>query len=497
MKDILVSIPSRSRPDLLRNLIVELYSTCHDRANFDIHVIIDSDQIEMYQNCLAQFPDVKVDITDRVSCRQLMIFQYRRFLALGHYFLWNITDACNIPQHWDADIAARKKEFKDDLFCVCTNSNLWGRRLDAKLDCYQPEESVISQVNNNPDSMSQNNLHDKITFTICELFPIFSKEWTKYLLKFYENTNCQSSCDLVSASMLQKLCSKHREKRNVLGPRSGMQTTNNGETHKSCARHGLFAGDIERIVDEMYEHIKSHRSPIAVVVPTFFRPDSLNATIESLCSQSLKPDIFVMSESTDVRTNELYHRDNRFKLIVNHSEPRSGLQCTRRLISVLPNTYDVIIGGDDLVFEKDCLLNAFQCMEANYPDHFGMVGIRQDSNRPWMVGAYALIGHKFINHFPKRYLQCPDYHRIFVDVEIRDFAANQGVFIHCHESAVWHEQTDDDTHQKSLWMEDADCQTNAKRQAAGLLWGRDFELINEPHVIEDHVLQHYRMECSR
>lgn len=227
-------------------------------------------------------------------------------------------------------------------------------------------------------------------------------------------------------------------------------------------------------------------SKIAVIIPTFNRPDSLELTLRSLMKQTKIPEIFVVAESTDSETAERFSGDARINFIMNMSEPRGSLPCTNRLMPFLDG-YDVIVGGDDLIFRYDCIATASQWMEKCYPNHFGMIGLHQATNKSFMIGAFSLIGHALCDHFPGRMIFCPDYKRIYCDWELRQFARSRNCFANCRMAVVKHEQNDDETHLRCAAMEESDEETYRHRKLLGYAWGTNFDLINSESECYDNA----------
>ena len=58
-KDLLLHLPSRSRPDLLEHTIQTVYASCYSKDNFDILCQIDSDEYELYKPLINKYPEIK------------------------------------------------------------------------------------------------------------------------------------------------------------------------------------------------------------------------------------------------------------------------------------------------------------------------------------------------------------------------------------------------------------------------------------------------------
>lgn len=103
MKDLLISVANRTKhekehgPTKLRKTLEMLYSTCTNRDNFDIQVVICSDQLKEYQPVLNDYPEclwaittykfgqfmepLFVEPTKYIACREIIIAQVMKLLS--------------------------------------------------------------------------------------------------------------------------------------------------------------------------------------------------------------------------------------------------------------------------------------------------------------------------------------------------------------------------------------------------------------------------------
>lgn len=137
----------------------------------------------------------------------------------------------------------------------------------------------------------------------------------------------------------------------------------------------------------------------------------------------------------------------------------------------------VLYAADDLEFDPHCIEIAVEQLETKASDTDGLVAIKQS-----VVGcstAFGLLGHKFIERFPERAVFCPDYTNWGGDSELGRFARSINRLYICNESQVLHHRLKDATRDQIKSLETQDYHFIAERKKAGLLWGRDFQLLRK------------------
>lgn len=146
---------------------------------------------------------------------------------------------------------------------------------------------------------------------------------------------------------------------------------------------------------------------------------------------------------------------------------------------------DIIVYlADDVKLYPDCLEKAVQCMQSNFPEFDGLVGINQVNIPNGCKSAFGLIGRKFADRFPDKQCFCPDYIHFYVDTEVGQYAQEVKRFKFCEEAKLIHyhpsvcSEMIDQTHitlrNRSKQRDD---ETWQKRQRKGLLWGRTFDRV--------------------
>jgi hypothetical protein len=151
------------------------------------------------------------------------------------------------------------------------------------------------------------------------------------------------------------------------------------------------------------------------------------------------------------------------------------------------NNADVYVYiNDDVELHPQCLSFVVNEMNTYYPDLDGVIGITQ-INAPIEQachGAFGAIGSKFANRFPDRKAMCEDFYSFYFDNELYEYAKSVNKFhlssnatlVHFHPSFTGL-KPDETHHSNRIHLRD-DKITNNRRRNKGLLWGRDFTLIN-------------------
>jgi len=142
--------------------------------------------------------------------------------------------------------------------------------------------------------------------------------------------------------------------------------------------------------------------------------------------------------------------------------------------------------NDDVLLLDDTLEVALKEFERNFPNLDGVMGLRQ-VNLPAdqaVEGAFGIIGKKYTERFPDGQVWCPDYNRFYADFELWQFARQIGKFNFCTTARIEHLHPctnrlyKDATHDAVRVFLTPDKLTFQRRQARGLLWGDNFNLIN-------------------
>jgi len=143
---------------------------------------------------------------------------------------------------------------------------------------------------------------------------------------------------------------------------------------------------------------------------------------------------------------------------------------------------------DDTELMRDTLVTARLLYLANFPHFDGLLGFDQINLRAAGVdtcpAAFGAIGRKFIDAFPGRRVFCPDYHTLWVDQEMMEYAQARGKFVFAPEVRLYHHhpsvnsQDLDVTHTHNRQFKRADNATRATRRSRGLTWGLSWELVN-------------------
>ena len=144
MKNLLVSIASRCKegkpdgPDKLRKTIEMLYSTCTKKSNFDIQVIICSDQFKAYLPVLNDYPECLWAVTKYIEDSWMNIIKAQdRQRQEYYFFLFFPDDLIGLKKDWDTHIINKRGYFKDNCFVLYTVSNYSNRKQEVFKSCYK------------------------------------------------------------------------------------------------------------------------------------------------------------------------------------------------------------------------------------------------------------------------------------------------------------------------------------------------------------------------
>lgn len=148
----------------------------------------------------------------------------------------------------------------------------------------------------------------------------------------------------------------------------------------------------------------------------------------------------------------------------------------------------IVLLADYLVVRPGCFDAIEAAFEKHFPDFDGVVGLNMENMPPNPNVAefcFVALGSRFMDRFPERQCHCPDYYHFYADTELGLYAKSINKFVFEEEARVFSYHPNaknaerDSTHQASRRFKAEDMGMWNRRNAQGLLWGADFELINE------------------
>jgi len=213
---------------------------------------------------------------------------------------------------------------------------------------------------------------------------------------------------------------------------------------------------------------------VTVVIPTLDRWSLLQKTVETINASSYK-DLSILVIVDGNREILELARGLQSDVLFNEKRMDWVWSSNRGLQHIKHGA--VIYGSDDLEFEPQCIEIAVERLRAETPDTDGLVAIKQS-----VIGcstAFGLLGHRFIERFPNRSVLCPDYVHYGSDSELGRFARSINRLHLCDEARVIHRRLQDATYRAAKPLEVQDFHYIDERRKAGLLWGRDFELLRK------------------
>jgi hypothetical protein len=198
MKDILVVITSRDKPDKCKQVINMVFDNATSN-NFDVYVIIDDDQINMYQEVIND-KRVKMEFIkhrERGDWSNITKKQHE-IMKKGYYFLVSIPDDIfGFNEGWDSYILEKKGFFKDDLFVLYTQCTQWGRDTYSFNRCYTLPDNRPEELNGE--------LEDSVDWKF-EQTPIATYKFLEFIYPLFEEPyNYKNGRELVIAQVIKLL----------------------------------------------------------------------------------------------------------------------------------------------------------------------------------------------------------------------------------------------------------------------------------------------------
>lgn len=192
-----------------------------------------------------------------------------------------------------------------------------------------------------------------------------------------------------------------------------------------------FHGEMKKIDVEMPKEMTSSSkwSPnplkINIVIPTLGTRDRIYDTIDTLLTshkRDFKCYVLVQDNRPSLDRMIKRYRDNEqiefMEADVNKGWVWAINECARMLDGCL------FYAADDILFLRDTLSILEYTMQKYFPDTDGVVFTSQTQThligREGFIGAFGLIGDKFLNRFPNRAPFCPDYWGQWSDAEFRE-----------------------------------------------------------------------------
>ena len=221
-----------------------------------------------------------------------------------------------------------------------------------------------------------------------------------------------------------------------------------------------------------------------IVIPTLHRPEKLHNCIESIkvAKQYLPDEVLKVSVYySDMKefSSAEYSYSTNFHIIPVYIAQYDAASFWNMHLCM--NEADMMMYlNDDVILDKYCIRNAYNCMLKHFPDTDGVIGIYQENipEDQAVKAAFGVIGMKFANRFPQRKVFCEAYHRFYLDKELEEYATSIDKFYFDRESKLIHlhpafDSTQDDlTHHNVRQYLRKDKETYFERKEKGLLYGQ-------------------------
>ena len=242
-KDLVINIPSRNNPHGLIKTLRMMYNKCVSQDNFDIFIVIDYDQIDLYK-------DIKEELYLNDGIKNIIwshpkhqkddwwnIFTTRHnFLKSNDYYfegLWT-DDFAGLNKKWDENICDKKHWFTDDYFSLHTNrhnakgDNAHGRQTKIFDSCYVDETG---------GSIPPSHL----IWNKSECLPVTTRKLSLLLYEIMKPHYMTAMTEMLVASVVMLLYKEHGHKRLIDGGYSFTEIKDSGtSTSIGCGTTGKF-----------------------------------------------------------------------------------------------------------------------------------------------------------------------------------------------------------------------------------------------------------------
>ncbi len=214
---------------------------------------------------------------------------------------------------------------------------------------------------------------------------------------------------------------------------------------------------------------------INLIIPTCSssRIPLLLETIESIqCGSYKDVHIIIVADGNTEIYKEVSRKNFDNLSIVQNTVRKDWVFSINRILNEFISEY-YIYASDDLLFPPDCIKTAMMVMENHFPDGDGVVGIGRKGR-----SAFGLLGNRFVEHFPKREVFCPDFVHFGADSELlRTVKELERIVYIPEEFRVKHFRRKDETWRMAHRIRGKDREVFHERQGNGYKWGIDFNLV--------------------
>lgn len=232
-------------------------------------------------------------------------------------------------------------------------------------------------------------------------------------------------------------------------------------------------------------------SKIAVVIPTYKRPDKLKRLLRSLDKQTYKDfDVFIYFDNCDYESSlHIDPLNYSFHIYTTvNTEQKYVIGSWNHFFSTSTGYEAVQWLVDDVELTNNFLEEAYNCLIKNFPDTDGVIGTKQacpgHSNYTFKWYGQAMIGRKFIERYKDVNYQvcCPHYFHFYQDEELWMYASSLNKFIECPTALLYHyhpafaKEEIDSTHpivRGNVMVEDKTIYN--QRRSQGLIWGKTWD----------------------
>jgi hypothetical protein len=219
--------------------------------------------------------------------------------------------------------------------------------------------------------------------------------------------------------------------------------------------------------------MKQDKVIIAMPIYSMQRFDSLKNAVETLQAGTYKNVHPVIVSDGNKEVYKRAKKEIHNTTILLNEKHRDWVYSVNMIFRDFDAPY-YIYAADDLIFPENCVECAMKTMKERFPDGFGCVTIGKKVRTN-----FALLGRKFIDHFPERQVMCPDFIHYGGDSEVQRMVEHLGIFAYPpdRKSQVKHFRNKDDTWRIARKVRARDHRIFYKRISLGYIWGVDFNRV--------------------
>ena len=262
---------TRNRPDRLIKSLDLLYESCYDPKNFEVHVVIDEDQVDLYDPVFQKYPNIMLGLVEPKKgngLQRCFLKAFEMFKKRKGYFLYNLPDDLYAAfHHWDKHIASKINYFGDGMFCLHFGGH---QETFARIPYVMEQAYTLPYDHPLSYEAFKNTEHfpemdpDKpqcadflLAYRYCEPFPGQSWKLIDFVQRAYEEVDHTFTHDLIIAFLLQQVNVITGSNRSIYGAPGGFRCTDDRTTDSLVRERRFDLDGLQRIAQDMADYISA------------------------------------------------------------------------------------------------------------------------------------------------------------------------------------------------------------------------------------------------